>query len=368
LKYVLTHADPGGEAVGVDQNVDLYLAALGVHLPERMVSTRQAVAAGWYDADDLEEAGLTGLPEAGTRAAPDMAVRAAGQCLKRAAADAGDIDLLVHASAFPQGPEMWSPHAYVLRELGGGDVSALEVRQGCNGMFAALEVAAALLRADPRRTTALLTAADNLGSPLVDRWRSGGPAFILGDAACALLLTKQPGFARLAALRSTTVPELEGMHRGAEPLYPPGATSGRAIDLADRAVHFGRHTMPLAEATAIVADRQACTARAALADAGLRPDDVAVVVHANAARWLAELWMAALGLPMSRSAWDVGRTVGHVGSSDQIVGLDRLLTGGRLRQGDHVLLMGSAPGFSIAAAVLQLTEEAPWLPPSRSLA
>jgi 3-oxoacyl-[acyl-carrier-protein] synthase III len=348
--------------------VDLNLAALGVHLPDRRTSTRRAVEAGWYDADDLAAAGLTGVPEAGPEAAPDMAVRAAQECLKRAGAGPGDVGLLVHASAFPQGPEMWSPAAYILRELGGGDVLALEVRQGCNGVFAALEVAAALLRAAPERTTALLTAADNLDSPLVDRWHSAGPAFILGDAACALLLTTGPGFARVRSLRSLTVPELEGMHRGAEPLHPPGATSGRRIDLAARAAHFGRHSIPLAQATGIVADRQAATARAVLADAGLRAGDVTMVLHANAARWLAEPWMAALGLPMSRSAWEFGRSVGHVGSSDQLVCLDRLLAERRLRPGDHVLMMGSAPGFSIAAAVLEITGEASWASPSRSSA
>jgi 3-oxoacyl-[acyl-carrier-protein] synthase III len=348
--------------------MDLYVAALGVHLPDRLTSTEQAVQAGRYDADDLAEAGLTGVPEAGSQSPPDMAVRAAEDCLKRAGAAPADVDLLVHASAFPQGPEMWSPAAYILRELGGADVLALEVRQGCNGMFAALEVAAALLRVAPHRTTALLTAADNLDSPLVDRWHSAGPAFILGDAACALLLTRSPGPARLRSLRSTTVPELEGMHRGAEPLYPPGAVAGRPIDLGARAAHFGRHTMPLAEVTRVVAAKQAETARAALADADLLPADVAVVVHANAARWLVEPWMAELGLPMSRSAWEIGRHVGHVGSSDQIVCLDRLLAAGRLRGGDHVLLMGSAPGFSIAAVVLQITEEGAWASPSRSSA
>lgn len=348
--------------------MDLDVAAIGLYLPDRMTSTRQAVADGRYDADDLAEAGLPGVLEAGEEAPPDMAVRAARHCLERAGVAAAEVGLLIHASAFPQGPEMWSPVAYILRELGGGEIPALEVRQGCNGLFAALEVGAALLRATPERGTALLTTADNLNSPLVDRWHSGGPAFILGDAAGALLLTREPGFARLAALRSTTVPDLEGMHRGDEPLFPPGAVAGWPIDLAARVTHFGRTTMPLATATALVAARQAETARGALADAGLKPADVAAVVHANAARWLAEPWLAELGLPLSRSAWELGRTVGHVGSSDQLVGLDRLLAAGRLRRGDHVLLMGSAPGFSVAAAVLRIREETPWAYPSPSSA
>jgi 3-oxoacyl-[acyl-carrier-protein] synthase III len=126
--------------------------------------------------------------------------------------------------------------------------------------------------------------------------------------------------------------------------------------------------MPLAEVTTIVAARQAETARAALADAGLVAEDATVVLHANAARWLVEPWMAALGLPMSRSAWAFGAAIGHLGSSDHLVLLDRLLAAGRLHRGDHVLMMGSAPGFSIAAAVLEVTEERSWANPSRSSA
>jgi 3-oxoacyl-[acyl-carrier-protein] synthase III len=340
---------------------DIYIGAVGVYLPDRVMSTDEAVSLGLYCADDVPEFGLPGVTVAGTKSPSEMAVIASLNALSRSGISAAQLDLMIHASAFREGPEMWSTPGYVLREIGAGNIPSLEVRQGCNGLLTAMEVAVGLLNAGGcRRSTALLTAAVNLESPVVDRWQSGRPGFLLGDGASAILLTRRPGIARLLALNSTTIPELEGMHRGAEPLHPAGATLGRAIDLGGRAAHFGRHEMPLADATELIGKWTAELARQSTADAGLEISDITRVCHSSAARWLVAGWMKALGLPMSRSVWDYSRTLAHLGATDQVAAVDHLLGTRRLAPGDRVLLIGNSPGFSIASALIEITEEASW--------
>ena len=136
-------------------------------------------------------------------------------------------------SIWLQGPEGWLPQSYLQRHLVGGEVSAIEVRQGCNGVFGALELAVSYLRADPTRASALVVAADNFGTPLMNRWTMI-PGYVVGDAGSAVVLTKRRGFAQLVSLCSVAVPEAEQMHRGREPLLPPGVALGREVDFAAR--------------------------------------------------------------------------------------------------------------------------------------
>ncbi|WP_327238415.1 hypothetical protein OG349_02690 [Streptomyces sp. NBC_01317] len=108
------------------------------------------------------------------------------------------------------------------------------MRQGCNGFLAAMELADCYLAAPADRVAALITSADNWGDPLVDRWRAT-PGGLFGDAATSLVLSRRGGFARLVNVRATSLPELEELNRGGEPLFPPGCTTGVKVDLRERA-------------------------------------------------------------------------------------------------------------------------------------
>ena len=69
---------------------------------------------------------------------------------------------------------------------------------------------------------------------------------------------------------------------------------------------------------------------------------------------------ADLDLPLSRSTWDFGRTVGHCGASDQILALERLVRLGELGPGDHLLMLGYGPGVVVSAAVVEILESPVW--------
>jgi 3-oxoacyl-[acyl-carrier-protein] synthase-3 len=331
------------------------VAALGTYLPEP-VSARGAVQAGLYDEADLLDSGYTGSLTAGDTPAVEMAVRAARAALDRADLRSDDLGLVVHSGVLPQGPEMWSAPSYVLSALGGGRAQVMEVHGGCNGMLVALEVAAAQLLAYPERGTALLTTSDNVASAPFDRWNGGGPGFVTGDAGAAVVLTRRPGIADLLGVASTTLPELEGLHRGGEALHWPGDAPRRRIDLAARAQHYARHGGTLTDAVALIVKTQADLVHGLLGECDLRLDDVARLIYVNGSRYVMEQWvLAPLGLPMSRTAWDYGRGLGHVGGSDQVASLEHLLSTGAVTAGDHVLLLGGAPGFTVAAALLRIT-------------
>ncbi|MGW1620939.1 ketoacyl-ACP synthase III family protein [Streptomyces sp. NPDC002172] len=345
-----------------------YIKGLGVYLP-RTIGIEEAVAQGLYPAEDVELHELAGAAVAGRTPAPEMALWAAQDAYKRCDHRPQDTDLLLYADSWHQGPDGWQPQYYLQRHLVGGDVLSVEVRQGCNGMFGALELGAAYLagrpgsRAGARPSTALLVASDNFGTPMMDRWRMG-PGYVTGDAASAVLLTGEPGFAELLAVGSLTVTDAEEMHRGAEPLFPPGPTVGRPLDFTARNAEFKKRSAATGTGTAALVQVHVRTLEVVertLAEAGVTIGDVTRVAYMNYSREIVEQrCTTALGLPLEKSTWEFGRTVGHLGASDQIVSLDHLLTAGELGPGDHLLMLGVGPGVTLSAAVVRILQPAPW--------
>ncbi|WP_039739587.1 ketoacyl-ACP synthase III family protein [Saccharomonospora halophila] len=342
--------------------MDVYFQSLGSYVPGT-VTTEWAVRNGLYDEEERAAHQLVSAAVGGDTPAPEMALYAAEDAVKRCGRDGGDLDALFYLATWHQGPEGWLPHAHLQRQLVGGEVPSTEIRQGCNGMFAGLRLATAILRSGRAPGAALLVAADNYGTPLVDRWRMGR-GYIAGDAASAVLLGTEPGFARLSSVCSVTVPEAEGAHRGDEPLFPPGITVGEGVDFATRAVAFATaaRTRPDTALAQMRVQRQLRrVAEDAVAEAGIGLGEVSRVAFMNYSREIVQqVCMDTLDLPMSRSVWDYGSTIGHCGASDQVLALDHLLRTGALRPGDHVLMLGSGPGVMLAAAVVEILEIPAW--------
>ncbi|MEV0388089.1 ketoacyl-ACP synthase III family protein [Nonomuraea sp. NPDC050643] len=335
-----------------------YLRSIGVHLPP-VVTIETAVAEGRYPADDVEHFRLVGAAVAGDVPAPELGLRAARQAFERSGGlSPHGLDLMLYCDVWHQGPEGWAPQYYLQQHLVGGRVPAIELRQGCCGLFNALQLAAGYLRPGG---TALLVGADNHGTPLVDRWRMiEGTA--MGDAGCALLVTTDTGFAELRSVNVTVLPEAEAVNDGGVPMFPPDATVGRPLDFAARNREFrrrllngdGARVMLMIQTTMMeLVDRT-------LEEAGVTLDDVARVAFPHV-RWddVEHRGVNWFGLTLADTTWEYGARVGHLGVSDQFVALDHLLASGALAPGDHMLLLGFGAGTTLACAVLRILDIPP---------
>ncbi|MFD4509112.1 ketoacyl-ACP synthase III family protein [Streptomyces sp. NPDC058457] len=343
---------------------NVFLSGLGCWLPTAYAAS-EAVAAGLYDATVFAESGLRSVLIAGSESPPEMAVRAARTALDRSPGGAAAIGTVLHGSTFYQGPEMWSPSAYIMRELGISGAGSSEIRNGCNSMLTGVELAAGLLSyQSAERPDILLTTADNFNSPLFNRWDSGPMGVIAADAASSVVVSPTAGFARVDAVVSRVYPEFEAMARGDEPLFPPTGSAGRRIDTVERAQQFNERVREIGGVSVADGIAKACseTALAAVDEAGIEAGDLRWVLVPNGDEATTRnCMMDPLGLDVSRSQWEFGRGIGHASSSDQFIALDHLLRTGRIDAGDHVLLFGGAPGWSAVAVILTITEPPSWI-------
>ena len=344
----------------------VFVAGLGAYIPESLSAAR-AVELGLYDSEQQVRGGWLGAAVAGDMPAPDMAVRAANQALARSGHRPSDVDLLLHATFFHQGPDGWSPHHYVQRHTIGRHVPAFEIRQTCNGMLGAIELACCYLTASPDRTAALITGADNFGAPLVDRWRYADGAVtnrssIFGDAGTAVVLSRRAGFCRLRAISSASLPDLEEMYRGDAPLFPPACTVGQPMRMGARIAEFARRRpTEFAAAKEQLQVARTEVAQRALAEAGVRAADIARATHVfSGGEEYVRSVLGPLGIDASRGMLDFGSRVGHLGVNDQVAGLTHLVETGAVGPGDHVLLLGNGVGVALSCAVVEIIEPAGW--------
>jgi 3-oxoacyl-[acyl-carrier-protein] synthase III len=333
----------------------IHLAGIASFLPEPF-PTRRAVEEGLIGEQDAQDSGIESVLVAGETIAPDLAVRAAKSALERSGHAPEDFGAVLHSNVHFQGPDGWSAQHYVLRHTLDQPVTAVEVRQGCLGMLSALELAAARLLAGQERPAVLLTAGDNFATPLVDRWRAS-KLFLLGDAGAAAVVSRREGFARVLSVGSVSSPAMEVLHRGGEPMFPPGPTVGRTLNLEERREYWRREWANGAPPpVGSFGDTVVAAADRALAEAGVAMADIARVAHIGFSEIpLLSSFLEPLGIDEKRGIWEFTRTTGHLGAADPIAGLEHLWLTGQVARGDLVLIVGASPGMEAAAAVVQIT-------------
>ncbi|MFD7735323.1 ketoacyl-ACP synthase III family protein [Kitasatospora phosalacinea] len=346
---------------GYETGAPLFVAGCASWLPPA-VSTEQAVAAGEVTARDATRTGMTSVTVSTGQSAPEMAALAARVALRRADCPPQDVGLVLHASLYDQGHDLWAPASYVQRRALGElpvHAPAMEVKQVSNGGMASLELAAAYLRAGTDRPAALLTSGDVFAPPAFRRWTSD-PGTVYADGGAALVLSREGGFAQLLGHFTASEPRLEGMHRGDAPFAPEASGLRRVVDL-DRCKREFLAGTGRAAAVAWVGGGQRRTLVDGLASLGLDVGGVArfVLPHLGGRR-LAATYFQPFGIAPEQSTWPWSRSIGHLGGGDQFAGLAHLVETKQVGPGDRVALVGVGAGFSWSCAVVEVLTCPDW--------
>lgn len=338
---------------------NVFIDSLGVVLHE-FEPVERAVAQGLITQDLVDANGLTGTHLAHDIPAVELAISAANIAMTRSKIDREDITSHVHSGVHYQGPQGSYPPGYVLRELELQPTTSLYLRQGCNGMLGALEVAVGQITGAAGAEAVLLTSGENFTAPDLNRYTGLGQAYFLSDGGASVLVSADGGFAQVKSLSSGILPELEGWHRGDGSLLPDGEQRN-SVDMAERATRYSETETPLSEILEKLTLFNLGVIRRALVSADLNADDIAKVVPINMdGRMIEYSLMLPLGLSMDRSTWNYGRGIGHVGGADVFITLEHLITTREVAPGDHVLLMSQGPGWMSTACVVTILDLPAW--------
>jgi len=318
------------------------LIGIGSHVPERVMSNDEI--ATMVETSDEWIAQRTGIHERRIAAEPDssatLGAEAARRALLSAGIAAGELDLIVTATA---SPDYYFPATASLigERIGAGEVAGYDLSAACTGFIYALAQAYSQIAAGLAET--VLVVGTEVFSRLLD-WSDRSTCILFGDGAGAVVLR-----------RDDDRHGLRGFELGADgsgALLLSVAAAGHAADHDEGP--FVRMNGPEVYkfATRVVVD----SSLRSLEAAGLGVEDVDVFVPHQANRRIIDHAARRLGLDEAKVFSNVDR-YGNTSAGSIPLCLDEAWRQGRIRPGDIVLMVGFGGGLAWGSCVMEWTKE-----------
>jgi 3-oxoacyl-[acyl-carrier-protein] synthase-3 len=312
------------------------VAGVGSALPKRRVDNAELAAT--LDTTDqwiVERTGIKSRYIAGEgETTASLATQAALNALADAGVEAGEIGLIVLATATPD-QTFPSSATKVQAALGIDDCVAFDVHAVCTGFLYALTVADSMLRSGAA-TSALVIGSETF-SRILD-WEDRGTCVLFGDGAGALVLRSEEGERGILATKL----HADGRHN--DLLFVDGgpSTTGTVGKLRMKGREVFRHAVVnLAEVLGEV-----------LGAAGLTTADVDWVVPHQANSRILDATAKKLGLSPDKVVVTVDRHANTSAASVPLA-LDTAVRDGRIKRRDIVVLEAMGGGFTWGAAALR---------------
>ena len=314
------------------------IAGLGKYLPAHIRTN--ADIEKLVDTSDAWIQERTGVRErriaADNESASTMGIEAGRQALEQAEIDPAELDLVLSATTSPDGT---FPATASLIQDGVGAVraGAFDVTAACVGFLSALATGSQFIETGSYKR--ILVVGTEVLSRIVD-WTDRDTCILFGDAAGAVVLEASDQGGPLSFVFHS-----DGSR--ADKLYAHGPATRRDID--DHDYHFismdGRHIFKFA------VQAMESAAREAIEAAGMKIEDVDLLVPHQANARIIRATAKALGLPEERAMVNVDR-YGNTSAASIPVALREAWEEGRLHDGDRVVLMTFGGGLSWGAMVL----------------
>jgi 3-oxoacyl-[acyl-carrier-protein] synthase-3 len=273
----------------------------------------------------------------------DLSVRAAERLLAEAHVDPKELDVVLYYGSMYRDYPIWQAAPHIAHRLGATNAFAVEYANVSHGTSIALRLARDLLRAELELKNVLMVAACR-ESYLLDYTNERSRfMFNFGDGAVAGLL--QGDADRNEVLGSHAITDgsysLQVKVPGGGSVDPDGY---RFLDVADPAsMKGGLDQVSLPNFVA--------AARGAVERSGLTLEQVAFVCPLHTKRSMFLALLSELGMRQDQAVYL--DDTGHMSGVDPLLGLDRAVRDGRVRDGDAVLLLSAGTGYTWAASVVR---------------
>src|SRR4051812_49811494 len=273
----------------------------------------------------------------------DLSVAAAQALLEETDTDPSSIDVLLYYGSMWRDYPVWQVAPHIADRLGATNAFAIEYDNVSHGTPIALRVARDLVRAEEEVQTILVVAACRESYLLDYENERSRFMFNFGDGAVAGLVVGDAG--RNEILGSYAVTDgsysLQVKVPGGGSVEPDGY---RFLDVADpQSMKGGLDQVSLPNFVA--------AATGAVERSRLTMDEIAFVCPLHTKRSMFLALLSELGMREDQAMYL--DDTGHMSGVDSLLGLDRAVREGRVRDGDAVLLLAAGTGYTWAATVVR---------------
>jgi len=230
--------------------------------------------------------------------------------------------------------------------LGAKNAAVMDITAACSSFIYGLEVAAALLNADPRRKRALVIGAEVLSK--ITNWEDRSTCILFGDGAGAVLLEKTDTAGGRGLLR--TIMGADGS--GWENLYiPRGGTrspwkKGETVDNGTTVVMNGQAVYCFA--VGIITD----TIEKMMKEEHLEIDDLKRIIPHQANARIVHAAGKRLKIPKEKFYLNL-EEYANTSSASIPIALDELNRSGALQKGDLIMTVGFGAGLTYGGNLIR---------------
>ncbi|MEI7865836.1 MAG: beta-ketoacyl-ACP synthase III [Chthoniobacterales bacterium] len=321
------------------------VAGTGKYVPEKVLTN--ADLQRMVDTSDEWITERTGIKErriAGeNEATSDLAIKAGREALENAGVKAGDLDLIIVATVTP---DMAFPATacFVQKALGAPKATCFDVSAACSGFLYGVEIARQFI-ATGAAQNALVIGADKL-SAIID-WTDRNTCVLFGDGAgAAVLQPAKEGQGEIISIHSGSNGNLDDI------LSVPGG--GSRLPLTAENIGSKANTMKMSgrEVYRHAVTTMMGAAKEAIALAGLTMDDIECFIPHQANLRIIETIADKLHVPMERFFVNL-QSYGNTSAAAVAIALDEAQRTGRIKRGDHILMVVFGGGLTWASSVLR---------------
>jgi 3-oxoacyl-[acyl-carrier-protein] synthase-3 len=331
-----------------------HITGWGRYAPAQVLTNKDLE--GMVETSDEWIVSRTGIRERRVAAADEttasMGAVAALRAIRTAGLDPDDIDIILLATLTP---DYWMPStaALVKEAIGNTRAAAMDIAAACSGFVYAYATAQAYITSGMAKHVLVI------GAELLTRfldYTDRSTCILFGDGAGAVVLSASDEPGGGLGIELTTEPQ------GAYMIWLPagGAKSPPSAETIARGEHFirmeGNQTYRFATKT------MATTALESIRKAGLQPSDIDLFIPHQANIRIVEAVAKGLDLPMEKMFVNLDR-YGNTSAASVPIALAEAVNGGRVKVGDHVVLVAFGAGFTSGAVTIEWTAD-----PARGIA
>lgn len=325
--------------------IPVAIAGTGSYVPERVLTN--ADLENMMDTSDEWIRERTGIRERRIAAEGEftshMATHAAQRALENAGMTAAELDLIIMATITPDTPTP-AASCYLQRNLEAVNAVAFDISAACSGFMYAMKLASTFIGSGIYKNV-LIVAAEKLSN--VVNWQDRSTCVLFGDGAGAAILR----------------PALEGE---GEILATDMGTDGTQLDLI--AIPGGGSAMPITENNAHerlatlamrgnetfrhAVTRMKASANSVIAKAGLKPEDIKLIIPHQANLRIIDAISSRLDIPSDRVFVNIQK-YGNTSAAAVAIALDEAHREGRFERGDNIILVVFGAGLTWASAAIK---------------
>jgi 3-oxoacyl-[acyl-carrier-protein] synthase III len=321
-----------------------YIAATGRGIPATLLKNADFAAMGIDTTDQwiVERTGIKERHIAKTESVTDLAAMASRQAMERAGVHAGELDIIVVATA---SPDRLLPSAAVDLQaaLGASRSAAFDVGAACSGFIYGSTVAEAMMAAG-NADTALVVGVEKLSA--ITDWQDRSTCVLFGDGAGATILKRSKhhkGILSTYVRSDGTLGDLLCRPSG-------GAVRPFSTEVLDDRSSFIR--MNGREVFKHAVRSMSDAASRALDGAKLTGADIDLMIPHQANVRIIEATAKHANISMDKVYVNVDR-YGNTSAASIPIALDEALETGRIKEGSIVLLVAFGAGFTWGAMVVR---------------